>query len=65
MVEFKLVPHSARSVHIVEVWVDGTFQATIYPQEPNSIRVVSGYIDGNPEKESDWPQAWRFKFLGP
>lgn len=63
MVEFKIVPHQyLPSVDVVEIWVNGVFRATLYPQEPNSVRLISDHLRGEPIQEVGRPQAWRATF---
>lgn len=49
MVRFKTTTHSIQpGVKIVEIWVGSKMVATIYPQEPNGIRVISNHQLGVP-----------------
>jgi hypothetical protein len=66
MIEFKKVLHQMKSgVEIVEVWVNGKFRATIYPDSRDPvIRIVSSHLEGEPENltPQDNMKVWQFKF---
>lgn len=62
MVEFKIVRHTGRHANIVEIWVDGVFRAALYPQEPNTVRLISAHLTGDPVKEHGYPPGWVFVF---
>jgi len=75
MVEFKLVDHLFRPVQIVEIWMKGCFCGSLYPQEPNGVRLISRYAFLAADDESnaflaaddelDGCKAWRFAFRTP
>ena len=46
MIHFKIAAHdNLPDVEVVEVWRDDTMVATIYPQQPDSLRIFSFYLD--------------------
>jgi hypothetical protein len=42
-VDFRIETHHNRNALVIEVWVDGKFRATVYPED-SGIRVVSRYF---------------------
>jgi hypothetical protein len=69
MVEFRLKRHAiSPRKEVVEVWVNGIFRATLYPIEPNAVRLISAHLIEDPKKEDigQTPilDVWRFEFNG-
>lgn len=62
MIEFRLAKHDRRPVQVVEVWVNGLFRACLYPQEPNTVKLISTHMVGDPQPGPDGPDAWCFVF---
>jgi hypothetical protein len=46
MIHFEEGKHDITGTKVVEVWIDSKMVATIYPNEPNSIRVLSAHQRG-------------------
>jgi hypothetical protein len=47
-VTFKLAPHKFYStVTVVEIWVGEKMVGTIYPDEPNGVRLMSKHLEGD------------------
>ena len=58
--EFRLATHSQTGKHMVKVWKDGLFIASIYGHD-DGLRVVSKYLDGV-EHEAGNPPAMVIRF---
>lgn len=64
MIKFKLVPHDIflhrdgrlglllRDIlpgrKLVEIWIDGKMVGCLYPQEPNSVQLISNHLEAGP-----------------
>lgn len=52
MIHFKIVPHIVLEVDIVEIWIDDRMVGALYPQAPNSVRLITNHPDGGPYIET-------------
>jgi hypothetical protein len=66
VIEFKQTRHSIRNTNLIEVWVDGTFKAAIFPNDMGTgIRVVSRHVQGDPVySDRQDMRSWEFILEG-